>query len=171
MANINDLIGQQVNPNSVVSQQAPQASPIPQAPMNEPAAGPQEMATPEQKEELKRLFAGVQGANSKLVSQDLMGRNQNSIMRQELVQKLFELMQQAGVDPNDPAAIKAFLQQLEQQDPDLLEMFEVAFRGLAGNEQVPGGSEGMMQGGMNGEMPEEDNTVQERFQNLSRMEQ
>lgn len=184
MASINDLIQPQMNPNELgqsgmmpmaapmgpgMPEQAPGATTPMEvaAPAAAPTAAPGSLATPEQMEELKRLLATVQSANSKLVSQKLVDRNQVNVAKQEMMKQLFGLMQEAGVDPGNPASVKAFLQQLEQSNPDLLEMFETAFRGFTSGqpgEQAPMTGE---EGGV--EEPVENGGLQERFQNLNRL--
>lgn len=186
MANINELISQQPNPNDLgrapMGMPTAQPGPAPmgptpdgaplEAPMGQeaPAAAPDAgaLATPEQMQELKQLLATVQSANSKLVSQKLVDRNEINVAKEQLMKQLFGLMQEAGVDPGNPASVKAFLQQLEQSNPDLLEMFETAFRGFTAGQPgaqapMPEGEEGMMA------EPTEDTAVQERFQNLNRL--
>ena len=101
------------------------------APPGAPAGG--QLATPAQMAEIKKLFGTVQNANSKLVSGSLMDRNKLTVMRKDLMMKLFDIMKQAGVDPANPLSVKSFLEQLDQQDPDLLAIFEQAFAGLSGN--------------------------------------
>lgn len=163
--NINDLLAQMggPGPNSPVMPSAPGpmgppagAPPMPPpgmptapGPMGPPAGAPgsdqSQLASPDQKAELSRLFAGVQGANSKVVSDQLVSRNEISLMKKDLIQKMFELLQQAGVDPGNPAAISSFLNELQTADPDLLEMFNVAFQGLTG--QAPAGGPPDLSGG------------------------
>lgn len=159
MPNINDLLSQQQNPNTMGSMPptAPMPTP-PGAPGTDAATPPMPMpggpmpggmppapdtgsapASPDQRAELDRLFQNVQMGNSKLVSDNLMSRNQVSLMRKEMIGKMFELLQQAGVDPANPASVRSFLQQLEQTDPDLLQMFQDAFASLAGGDVAGAG--------------------------------
>lgn len=111
---------------------SPDGAPMPGGPM--PGGEASAPASPDQRAELDRLFQGVQTANSKTVTDQLVSRNEVSMMRKELMTKMFELLQQAGVDPGNPESVRAFLDQLQESDPDLLEMFQTAFNGLAGSD-------------------------------------
>lgn len=131
--NINDLIGPQSSANSLGPIKPPMSA-VPQA-IN-PGSGPltaqpgQQPATPEQVTELKTLLEQVQGQNGKLVASNLSGRNDASLMKQDLFGKLFEIMKSAGVDPANPESIRSFLELLAKTEPDLLSIFETAFGGL-----------------------------------------
>jgi len=93
------------------------------------------------------VLGQVQGANSQLATKQLVSRNELSSMRQELLTKMFQLMQGAGVDPGDPSSIKQLLTELEQKDPTLLQLFQDAFRVISeqtnGGQNMAGGAEEM----------------------------
>lgn len=178
-----DLIRPQPNPNTVGGSQ-PNPGLIPEqasAPAQVPQ--PQQIASPQQMAELKKLFGKVQNANAQLVSKSLIDRNQISNMRRELMMQLFELMQEVGVDPGDPQAVRDFMEQLSQQDPDLLEVFETAFLTLkSGPSANPASPEGIEQGleeddtvtdnaMLGGDQLGETNPMMQRFQNLNRIGQ
>lgn len=57
-------------------------------------------------------------------------------LKVKLIRDLFSIMKKSGVDPRDLGAINGFLQSLEEQDPDLKEIFEVAFNNLIGDRDV-----------------------------------
>lgn len=171
MANpLDQLVQQQQDPNALPGAPMPPGmpgSPNPDmaggAPMpggSPDMAGGQSMATPEQMQELQGLLGGVQNANAQLVTKQLVDRNEISLMRKQLLGKLFELLSQAGIDPSNPESVKAFLQQLETQDPDLLAIFTAAFHDL-------------QNGPMQGLMPEDQGAPAggnplDMFRNLSR---
>ena len=179
MPGINDLILQQPNPNELGNMSQTSGMPL-QAPLDSsvvpPETVPQQMVSPEQVSELKKLFSTVQTANSKLVSGSLTNRNQLSLMRKDLIMKLFDIMKQAGIDPSNPLAIKSFLEQLSEQDPDLLQIFETAFQTL-NNETTPQGLPAQEQSttdqsGQATPLPANLTTepnLMDRFQNLNRM--
>lgn len=96
------------------------------------APGGTELASPEQVQELQDLMSKVKNAQSSLVTQKLMKRNETNLMQKRLVNNLFGLLQQAGVDPANPESVNAFLAKLGQQSPDLLELFQQAFTDLTG---------------------------------------
>ena len=80
--------------------------------------------------ELEKVKARERTLNSKSIMED----NRVKEIKIKFIQKLFEIMQEAGVDPNDTASINAFLQELETADPDLRELFEFAFDNLTREE-------------------------------------
>ena len=168
-----DLVQSQPNPNQM-------SAPVPPT---EPVQSSASMASPEQVAELGSLLKNVQNANSKLVSASIIDRNKISSVRKDLMNKIFGLMKQAGVDLSNPESIRSFMEKLSKESPDLLAMFEMAFQGLNSNptDATPASSPEEMEQGMaedentpmplsssNGEAPAE-NPVVERFQNLSRM--
>jgi hypothetical protein len=69
--------------------------------------------------------------NAKKIERD----NTLSIDRTALVNKLLKEMEKSGVDLNDLSSIRNFLTKLEENNPDLLEMFQYGFGGLT-NEGV-----------------------------------
>lgn len=126
--------------------QDPAAGSAPQDPMAAAAspgapdaAAASGMASPDQMAELQQMFGQVKGANSQLASKQLISRNEIASIRQQLMVKMFQIMQEAGVDPGDPQAIQSFLQQLEKQDPALLQLFQDAFHVIS--EQTNGGQD------------------------------
>lgn len=151
--NINDLLAQAPNPNSIPGGPPPGmppadpsagmpggAPPMPggagMMPPGMPPGGPGDAGSapigPDKKAELSQLLSNVKNENAKTVSGQLISRNEISLMKKELIKDMFKILQQAGVDPGNPESVKAFLDQLEQSDPDLAEMFQVAFSGLTG---------------------------------------
>lgn len=114
---------------SQLMQPSPDPNAMPQA-SQVPPAGP-ELATPEQIQELHNLMDQVKNAQASLTTSKLIKKNETSKLQKQLMQSLFTLMQGAGVDPN-PESIKMFLGNMEQQHPDLLELFIKAFSNLSG---------------------------------------
>jgi len=49
----------------------------------------------------------------------------------ELLKVFYDSLRKMGIDPNNPEAIKKFLDTLGKQDPDLLKLFEMAFSELS----------------------------------------
>lgn len=119
---ISQLIPQAPDPNAM-AQTAPPAAAAPVGP---------ELASPQQVQELQDLLSKVKNAQSSLVTQKLIKRNETNMMQKQLMNSLFGLMQTAGVDPANPESVKAFLTKLSQQSPDLVEIFQQAFSDLSG---------------------------------------
>jgi hypothetical protein len=126
----------------------------------QPTSG-MEKSPEEMRKEIEEGFLDVQNRNASLDSQKLINDKQIEEIRAKTIQSLFMLLQSAGVDVSNLESISAFLQKLEAQDPDLAQLFEIAFDGLVGNKEneetptVPG---------------QADNTgMMERFKNLAPM--
>lgn len=178
------LLRPQQNPNEINANPTPaqaagsQLNPIDNAPIpgegvpGVSQAGQGNIITPEQKAELQQMLALVQGQNSKLVSNQLSSRNDLSSSVDDLMAELFQVLIDAGVDPSNPASVRAFMEQLAERDPDLLEIFEGAFMGLLQNNPDSAA--------FAAQQPDQrpqadiannnfDSPVTERFRNLSRM--
>jgi hypothetical protein len=117
--------------------------------------------------DLETKAADVQGKNAALKAKEITGANNLDAMRAEIIQDLFKTLEKNGVDPNDPESIRAFLEKLAQDDPDLFEVFEMAFDNLTGappaenepaGETMPPAPEGAMPG---------DQGLMNKFSNLS----
>lgn len=88
------------------------------------------MASEEMKNELKSRFEDVQNKNRMLNTQKVVNQNKLDDFKKKIVQQIFQLMIDSGVDPSDLESINRFLQALEEQDPDLKELFEYSFNAL-----------------------------------------
>jgi hypothetical protein len=82
--------------------------------------------------ELEGGSAALKAKNDELNQKIANGEANYDSMRQEILMDLFDIMKKNGVDPGDPAAVRDFLEKLSSQDPDLFDMFEMAFNNLAG---------------------------------------
>ncbi len=79
---------------------------------------------------LERGLEDVQSRNRTVNSNTITQDNKLEEIRVKLIQSLFSIMKESGVDGNNLESINQFLQKLQDQDPDLAEMFEVAFNNL-----------------------------------------
>lgn len=117
----------------------PPASP-PEAGMPLPppgsAAAPGEMPLPfdpeAAKAELQGEFEGLQAKEDELTKAKELSEQDLTGMKQTIIKDLFEMMKKAGVDPSDVESISNFMNQLQEQDPDLYELFDFAFSNLTG---------------------------------------
>jgi hypothetical protein len=71
-------------------------------------------------------------------------------IRRRLLSSLFEVLEAAGVDPNDLDSINKFLMELQEQNPDLYELFRYAFDKLTGEENIAEGEAGAENAGLMG---------------------
>lgn len=46
--------------------------------------------------------------------------------KMQALSEIYEMMESIGVDPNDPESVRMFLEVLERQNPDLLQMIQTA---------------------------------------------
>jgi len=100
---------------------------------SEPSLSQQNNAvTPEMMNELMAKFEEVQNKNRSLNSMNIMNSNRGKENNIKIVQELLGKMDAMGVDLSDQNSINEFLASLEQQDPDLRELFEYAFNNLMG---------------------------------------
>lgn len=82
------------------------------------------------------IDAAIEDFNSRTV----IGQKRLDQFREVIIKAMFKLMKDAGIDPNDVESIQQFLTGLEQMDPDIAELFDLAFNDLLGDEQ-PGETE------------------------------
>ena len=55
-----------------------------------------------------------------------------NLVRKNIMQELFQLMIDSGVDPNNLESLQAFFDELEQSNPDLKQMFEIGIDAIEG---------------------------------------
>lgn len=108
-----------------IEQVAPDAAMTPEASM-----------TPEQmKADLKSGHAELKTKEGALNSRKLINENELEDLKGKIVREMFKLMQKAGIDPENLESIRDFLEQMEQTNPDIAEMFKLAFGGITKDEQ------------------------------------
>jgi hypothetical protein len=78
----------------------------------------------------------INTAISDFNSRTLIGQKRLDQFRQVVIQAMFKLMKDAGIDPNDLNSIQKFLQSLEEMDPDIAQLFDVAFNDMIGSDQT-----------------------------------
>ncbi len=88
------------------------------------------------KEVLKKEVKKLQTKEGLFNADKAISKNKLENKRKELIQNLLKRMSDAGVDLGSLESINEFLQKLEQQNPDLREMFEEGFNGLMGSENA-----------------------------------
>jgi hypothetical protein len=108
-----------------------------------PAGGPvapdpsqDQIPTPEEKAamvaDLEKSGEDVQNKSNEVDAKILNSQQDLDSMRQEIIMNLFNTLKSHGVDPSSPESVRAFLEKLSEQDPDLFDMFEMAFNELSG---------------------------------------
>ena len=86
------------------------------------------------KKVIDALMAKVQAKYGELNAAKFSWDNQNAAQRNDILKTIFETMKASGVDPWDPQAINEFMAELEQDSPDLFELFTEALNALLGPE-------------------------------------
>jgi len=104
-------------------------------------------------EGLKAKFAEIENQKSAFNSRKLLNANELKQVKTDLMQEIFKMMMDAGVDLNNLESINKFLSELEQKNPDLLELFQSAFNGLLGEEEMGAMATPPMAPGLAGEAP------------------
>lgn len=98
---------------------------------------PDVMTGEERKADLDSMMSQVENKFRQVNSRGIMDDNNLRVMKSQIIRAFFDIMQEHGVDPNDLNSINQFLGVLQRQDPDLFQLFEMAFNGLLGEEQQP----------------------------------
>jgi len=86
------------------------------------------------KANLQELMAKIQTKKQDLDSQEVASTGQIKEQQNNALRAVFDMLEQAGVDPSDPEQVKAFLDQIKQQDPALGQQIETAMQSLLGED-------------------------------------
>lgn len=95
----------------------------------------QQMASPEQRQQLMDMMDAVRGKIGELNSVHFATQNAADMSRREALKEVFSALQEAGIDLSDPAAVSEFLDKLRQMNPELARLLEESLDALLGEEQ------------------------------------
>lgn len=95
------------------------------------ASQPQPLS-PQEKSDLLNMIAEIKAKLGSLNATRFASSNANDKLRQQLLQEVFQKLQMAGVDLTSPDSVKAFIQNLQQNNPELAANFEKAMAVLLG---------------------------------------
>ncbi len=100
------------------------------------------MTQEEMRASLNDLMELVSEKYRELDSKRFAMNNSTDAARKQALVEALKALQEAGIDVNDPMAVQAFADMLQQQNPEMYAMFEAAFNALLGDEfpapeQVP----------------------------------
>lgn len=112
--------GAPVDPSQDQSQGMPSLADMPSAQSGDISGG---MATPDQIDELRTLIAQIQQKHREYKSDQIMNNNEVASSQKDLINTIFSLLKEAGVDLNSQKSINGFLQQLEEMSPEISQMF------------------------------------------------
>ena len=90
------------------------------------------------RQDVENIFKRVSDRESDFQEKRNINENKLQMFKADVVKKVFSTMKDLGVDLDDMESINKFLQQLGQQDPDLLILFESAMGGLLPAEKEEG---------------------------------
>ena len=90
------------------------------------------------RQDVENIFKRVSDRESEFQEERTINKNKLQMFKADVVKKVFSTMKELGVDLDDMESINKFLQQLGQQDPDLLILFESAMGGLLPAEKEDG---------------------------------
>lgn len=100
-----------------------------------PMPGAPEAQTPvtdEQSEALLRRIQDFNDSANQFQTQQTMNQQETEAMKQEAAAQALQILKDAGVNPADPRSIAEYLQQLEEQEPDMAQLVKQALYGIFG---------------------------------------
>lgn len=95
-------------------------------------AAPQQMATSEQRQGLLDMIESIRQKLGSFNATQFAGKNKMERVRQEILRKVFEILQLSGVDLTDRESVAQFLENLRTQNPELAGWFEESMNVLLG---------------------------------------
>lgn len=108
-------------------------------PVQDPGVMGQQAEAPvsdEQMQQLQELASKVEEAYQRFNSMRFMSQNKSEAEKIDFIKQAIQMLEDAGIDPNDPEQINNFISELEEMDPDLAEMFTTSFEALLGDENA-----------------------------------
>jgi len=119
----------------------------------EPQSGMEEEFVGEDKKELLRqMIEEIKGKLGEANSLGFVTDNMGKVQKGEALQKVFELLQQSGVDLTNPESVRQFIEKMRSSNPEIAQLFEEVMNELLSDDE--GMEEGM-------EMPEEEEEYSE----------
>lgn len=117
--------------------------------------------TPEEamyREDIERKLSDVKARSAQVDEEITLSQSRIEMARKQVMNDLFSLMLESGVDPNNLEQLQNFFKVLEQENPDLLQMFEIGLDAMAG---TPGQGGNLVPEGEDEQAPQE--TPEENF--------
>ena len=101
---------------------------------------------PEKRAELEGMLGELGNKRAEFNATQFASKNQSENAREEALMQVFKVMKENGIDPNNIEEVKAFIDELQQTNPEMYEAFVKAFEMLleGGGEEVPEGMEGAL---------------------------
>lgn len=81
--------------------------------------------------DLTRKYEEIKNKERSVITQGFINANKLKRLKIDILKRIFAALSELGVDPSNPESINQFLAGLEEQDPDLFELFETAINALS----------------------------------------
>lgn len=91
---------------------------------------------------LQNMMGDLDGKYSEFQDAKTQADSDSEEQKNDILRQLFDLFQIQGVDPADPEAVKAFLDKIKQENPEVFAQIEKALQSLIGGESATQGMEG-----------------------------
>lgn len=115
-----------------------QMQPAPESPVSPPGVtGTPELSQDEMRKNLQYMMAKIDASYQDFNTQKFSSANKVQDQRSQLLRDLFDLLQSMGVDPSIPEEVKAFLDKIKQENPELYQQIEESLQTLLGEEVAP----------------------------------
>lgn len=98
-----------------------------------PTAAPAGLSQEQMKANLQGMMSKIEGKYQDFNSHKFAAANQTTADKSSSLRQLFDLFQSMGVDPSDPAALKQFLAQLQQSNPQMYQQVVDALEAMLGD--------------------------------------
>ncbi len=92
-----------------------------------------QLSQDQMKQNLQGLMSKIEGKYQDFNSSKFAASNKTAADRSSALRQLFDMFQAMGVDPSDPAALKQFLSQLEQSNPEMYQQVVEALEAMLGD--------------------------------------
>lgn len=111
--------------------QTPQTAPM--APGVEAAPSSSELSQDQMRGNLQDMMSKIEGEYRNFNSQKFASDNKDLANKSLMMRKLFQMFKSMGVDPSDATALKNFLEQLKQSNPEVYQQVEAALEAILGD--------------------------------------
>jgi hypothetical protein len=125
----------------------------PASPASPAAPSGQDLATPDQVNSLWDLLNQIETKYREMNAEKFASGNQVESQKRDLVVEVFKALQGAGIDITNVEEVRKFLDELEQSNPDLYQMFVDAFNSLLGGAEGSAPAAGQGQNPLAPEVP------------------
>ena len=121
-----------------LSEPASSFAPAPASPAEVPETVAPELPQEEMMANLEALMAKIEDSYQQFGPQKFAVDKQAQDLKSQAMRQLFDLLQSKGIDPNDPEAVGAYLDQIKSDNPELYQQVEQALELILGSDQGAG---------------------------------